>query len=283
MDAERVNELLAELEDLVGSEPPPEPEGASGAAGTASARASSRAADRALGPEGQEAPEELRRGLQVLDELLEIRPDDLSLRARRIGYLRRLGSGRRCLRQERDLVGRLVDRGARRAARILCLFVAERHPDDDPIREIASSLDPLDGGRSSVPPPSATEWGGISPGGSGARLRSAVEGELEIHAEAAPWLYRARREATTGADDPPVDAYRYYARYLLIKGRTDEATGLLTHVLEAGAHDEEVERAVRADLVECLLAGDRRPEALEHLALLAQRDESFAVVLGAAG
>lgn len=229
---------------------------------------------------GEEA--ELRRALDVVDELIELRPDDLDLRARRLRYLRRLGAEGDRTDEERRLAEELANRGSWRAARLLCRLVLARRPQDSRTRELLSSLPAVDGPH--LPERTGRingDGGGEEPFSEGS-IREMAWRELETRVEALPWLCRAKRKLDDGHEGP--DAIRDYARYLMIRGRTDEACRLLASELESsppGADGTEVGTDLRTDLVECLLEAGRRDEAREQLRQLARWDEAFSVVWSA--
>lgn len=269
IDPDRVEEFMSELE---GPSAPREPDGSEAGGDSTFPEPRPSVSEEELGEEA-----ELRRALSVVDELMDLRPDDLSLRARRIRYLERLGAEAERTTEVRELAECLAERGDERAARLLCRLIASRHPDDPRIRERLSSL----GSPNVVPPPRP---GKVRTNGkrnreaplSDDQLQDLAWDELTARVEALPWLCRARRKLETDGESPA--AYRDYARYLSMRGRVDEACELLSSLLATGAEDLSVEIDLRTDLVECLLQLGRRKEAREHLRELARRDDTFALV-----
>lgn len=315
MDSDSVDEVMSELEDFLesqereqeaeedeetgspGEEPRAREEGSPDRGKSPGHRAEAEAPeppeavrpedDRDATPAGREElgeEAELRRGLEVLEELIELRPGELELRARRLRYLRRLGEEEQLARRECELAVELDERGHRRAARLLSGLIHCESGGDDRTRDLLSPLLGVDeaGSAGRLGPVSgssaAAGAAGDRPGG---RLRQAVRGELALHAEALPWLHRAAGKVDADDEDLVVQGLRDYARYLAVRGRPEEACGVLDSALDAGAASEETRLDVRTDLAECLLGLGRAEAAREHLEDLARRDEAFGVVWNA--
>lgn len=226
------------------------------------------------------AGSELRRGLELVEELLAVAPDHPELWRRKLAYARRLEDASLEADALLGLGGVLADRGAGRAARLLFDAVLERvdpgneraaaalrELDRREVAEIRAAPAPDTAGRT-APDPAANE-----------RLRRRVRAALRDSTRELAWLHAAadvlQAEGSEGGGLPPVEAHEYLGRYLLARGRPAEAA---EHLAEALAHAPAGARAPRELLYQLGLAWRRAGDesrARECFDRLADEDADF--------
>jgi tetratricopeptide (TPR) repeat protein len=199
---------------------------------------------------------DLRRGLEVLADLLELSPRDRRLRRRKVRYARRLGDPG-LLEEALVELGDLLDgQGAHRGARLLYEEAGSADAERDGARTVSGDEDVDEGFRR--------------------RLSEALERaprELER-------LQAAGMEAVgaEGAGAVPWRAHRELGRYLLLRGRPDEAARHLAAARErAPAEGGEEAADVLYDLGLAHRRAGRSREARDCFRRLAERDPGFAV------
>lgn len=233
------------------------------------------------GPDEGDARAGLRRGLQVVDEMLELAPDDLRLLGRRVAYARRL-EDREALA---DSLVRMADALRReaslRGAHLLLDTVLHRV---DPGREEAAALlrrvrgEWEAAGRPAAPP---------GDGGAGAPRQEGIRAELTRALDEIPreleHLYRAIRHANAGGPGDGASSWRArgrFGRYLLARGRPREAVPHL-EAARAGAPQETEEHLDLLYLTGLAhLRAGRPGEAGSRFRRLAGRDDGFATARG---
>lgn len=226
----------------------------------------------------------LRRGLAVLEELLALAPDDPGLRRRKVAYARRLGEPGLLEEALVELGDLLADRGAHRGARLVYEEVLDHlDPESDRASAGLRALEAPD----DVRPTPDGEDPDAEPAGPAAEIDREFRRRLSDGLEQVPRelarLQAAARAATGGAGSARVSwrAHREMGRFLLLRGRPDEAAG---HLRAARARAPDGGEA-DADLLYHLGIAHRRsgrPEdARESFRRLADRDPGFAVAWAA--
>lgn len=196
---------------------------------------------------GEEA--ELRRGLELVDEMLEVQPENLELRERKLRYARRLGDRETLVAASLDFADALAKEGARRSARALYRQVLELDPEN---QAAESGLARLDVGELEEKRQSGKRAGAAhatpeaaSPEEQEARreLGMRLWTEFENSIREMPWLHAATQAyQATGPDAlPPMETFEMLAHYLVARGRYRDAAEILERALElSGESDEEV-------------------------------------------
>lgn len=237
-----------------GREPDPRPDGPDApSAGQAGQGASDDVG--AAGPElpsgeeelGEEA--ELRRGLELVSEMLEVQPENLELRERKLRYARRLGDRETLVGASLEFADALAKDGARRSARALYRRVLELDPEN---QAAESGLARLDVGELEEKRQSGKRAGAAhatpeaaSPEEQEARreLGMRLWTEFENSIREMPWLHAATQAyQATGPDAlPPLETFEMLAHYLVARGRYRDAAEILERALElSGESDEDV-------------------------------------------
>jgi tetratricopeptide (TPR) repeat protein len=237
--------------------------------------------DEALGEEA-----ELRRGLELVDELLEVQPDSLELRERRLRYARRLGDREVLVETCLDLAELLAKEEERRSARVLYRRVLELDPDN---QAAESGLARLDVGELEEKRQSGKRAGAAG----GAQTASTPEEqearrelgmrlwtEFENSIREMPWLHAATQAYQSAGPDalPPLEAFEMLAHYLMARDRHRDAADVLVRALElSDAGDEEMQDILYYLGVAHRKMGDRE-RAEEYFERLAGVDPEFARV-----
>jgi tetratricopeptide (TPR) repeat protein len=196
---------------------------------------------------GEEA--ELRRGLELVDEMLEVQPDSLKLRERKVRYARRLGDRDTLVDAFLDLAERLAQEDSRRSARALYREVLELDPENEAAEAGLARLDvgELEDKRQSGKRAGAGHGTpeAATPGEQEARreLGMRLWTEFENSIREMPWLHAATQayQATGPESLPPLEAFEMLAHYLMARGRDRDAAQILSRSLElAGDEDEKM-------------------------------------------
>lgn len=260
------------------------------------------------GVPGETVPDDeddLRRGLRILEELLELDPSDVGLRRRRVLYARRLGD--RALLEDAlvDLADALAEAGARRGAHLLYAHVVERlNPDHGRavtgLRREEDRLGESDRA-DAVPPPAEPalegreNGGGAAPEAAGTVARAngggnpdAPDPDAEFRKRLSEGLDRARRElerlraagrsslAPEESATVPWRAHRELGRYLLLRDRPEEAERHLAAARERAPEAGPEGRDLLYLHGIALRRAGRREEALRGFRRLADLDPGFA-------
>jgi tetratricopeptide (TPR) repeat protein len=195
---------------------------------------------------GEEA--ELRRGLDLVDEMLEVQPDNLELRERKLRYARRLGDRETLVRASLEFADALAKDGARRSARALYRRALELDPENQAAESGLARLDvgELEEKRQSGKRAGATHATpeAASPEEQEARreLGMRLWTEFENSIREMPWLHAATQAyQSTGPDAlPPLETFEMLAHYLVARGRYRDAAEILERALGlSGEGDEE--------------------------------------------
>lgn len=196
---------------------------------------------------GEEA--ELRRGLELVDEMLEVQPENLELRERKLRYARRLGDEEALVGANLDFADALAKDGARRSARALYRRVLELDPDNQAAESGLARLDvgELEEKRQAGKRAGAAHAtpGEASPEEQEARreLGMRLWTEFENSIREMPWLHAATQAyQATGPDArPPLETFEMLAHYLVARGRYHDAAEILERALDlVDEGDEEV-------------------------------------------
>lgn len=230
--------------------------------------------------------EELRRGLELLDDLLEVDPDNTDLKERKVRYARRLGDREVLVDAFLDLADAMAERGSRRGARLLYDKVLEL---DEGNQRAEAGLGRLDRGELEQKRQTGKRAGAAhaeprdpSPEEQEARrhLGMRLWTEFEKAVQEMPWLHAATQtyQATRPEAAPPVEAFEMLAHYLISRDRCREAAEILEQAIRvADRSDEEI-----ADALYYLgLAHERLGEtdrAADYYRRLAAVDPEFASV-----
>lgn len=188
--------------------------------------------------EGLGAEAELRRGLELLNELLELQPDNVELRRRKVRYAERIGE--LDLRHEAylDLADALARKGEERAARLLYENVLQERPGDSRARAKLARIesDVLEGKqrlgslqrRGDGDEETAEE---LDPEQVAAKeeLSQRLWREFEASLNELPWLHAATQAyQAVGSDGaPPVEAFEMLGHYLIAQGKLKDAAQVL--------------------------------------------------------
>lgn len=230
---------------------------------------------------GEEA--ELRRGLELVDELLEVQPDSLELRERRLRYARRLGDRELLVETCLDLAELLAKEDRRRSARVLYRRVLELDPENQTAESGLARLDvgELEEKRQSGKRAGAAEGAptASTPEEQEARreLGMRLWTEFENSIREMPWLHAATQAYQSAGPDalPPLEAFEMLAHYLMARDRHGDAADVLVRALDlSDARDEEM-----ADILYYLGVAHRemgdRGRAEEYFERLAEVDPEF--------
>lgn len=269
-------------EDAV-EEPAEEP--AEDAAADAAAGAAAGGATDQEPPEEPRAPAarspaaELRSGLEVLQEMLELQPDSLDLLRRKAAYARRLGDEALLVESWLDLARTLRGRDGSRGARLLAMRVLEMDPDNTEARKMLRAVDRAATGAGDVAEQSLTGVleAGSDPEASGS-LRQRVAREFADEVGALRWLEAATEVSLPTYGELPEDFFHYFGRYLMAHGRWEDAAEMLEGVadrgdgLDAGEHPE-----LLYSLALIYRRTGHHDRAVECFRRLAAAEESFAI------
>lgn len=230
--------------------------------------------------------EELRRGLELLEDLLEVDPGNTELMERKVRYARRLGDSEEMVEAYLELAEGMAERGSRRGARLLYEKVLELDGDN---RAAEAGLGRLDrdeleqkrqsGGRAGAAGGAVRD---PSPGEEEARreLGTRLWTEFEKAVREMPWLHAATQTyQATGPDAaPPVEAFEMLAHYLISRDRCREAADILERAVEvANRSDDEIADALYYLGLAHERLGDSR-KAAEYFRRLDAVDPQFASV-----
>jgi tetratricopeptide (TPR) repeat protein len=222
---------------------------------------------------------ELRSGLEVLQEMLELQPGSMDLLRRKAAYARRLGEEGLLVESWLDLARTLRGRDGSRGARLLALRVLEMDPDNADARTMLRPVDRAATGAGDVAGESlagALE-SGPDPEAAGS-LRRRVAREFADEVGALRWLEAATEVSMATDGELPEDFFHYFGRYLMAHGRWEDAAGMLERVagrgdaLDAGEHPELV-----FSLALIYRRTGRHDRAVECFRRLAASEESFAI------
>lgn len=227
---------------------------------------------------------ELLRGLELLDEMLELQPENLELRERKLRYARRLGEPEALADALLGLADSLADRGERRSARFLYHRLLELEPRHSGAESGLTRLEALEleqkrqagkrAGAAHSTPKQASPEEKEARRRLGLRMWSEFEGAIRE----LPWLHAATQvyQATGPEVAPPLEAFEMLGHYLLSRGHDAQAVEVLSWA-EDLAEDED-ERL--ADIFYHLGMAHRRlgdeEEAGRYFDRLARRDPEFA-------
>lgn len=224
---------------------------------------------------------ELRQGLELVEEMLEVAPDRLGLHRRRVRYARRLGDLRLLERALVELGEVLVERGSHRGARFVFEEVRDQlNPGSAPAAEGLRRLDRLEasprersarveerGGGSGPSAPGGTgEAGDGAPDPAGTyreiaadrRFRGRLREALSTASRELAWLHAAAESCDGDGGGPvPSASHELMGRYLLMRDRPAEAAEHLQAALDRGR-----------------VAGEARAELLYHLGRAWRRAEA---------
>jgi tetratricopeptide (TPR) repeat protein len=197
--------------------------------------------------------EELRRGLDLLDELLEVDPDNVDLMERKVRYARRLEDRDELVGAYLDLADAMAERGSRRGARLLYNQVLEL---DAGNQQAEAGLGRLDRGELEQKRQTGKRAGAAhatprdpSPEEKEARrhLGMRLWTEFEKAVQEMPWLHAATQtyQSTSPEAAPPVEAFEMLAHYLISRDRCREAADILEQAVKvADRSDEEIADAL---------------------------------------
>lgn len=225
--------------------------------------------------------EELARGLEVLEELIELAPSDLGLRRRKAAYARRMGDPELLGDALLGLADALAEAGHRRGAWLVYEGVLERlRPGSG---RAGSGLEAL---RAEDPacepsPPGALPADEARPAGRrdpDADFRRRLTAALRDVPRALTHLHAAAEAvAALGADETvPAVAHLRLARHLLLRDRPAEAVQHLETALDRGARGEEAADAL-FHLGRALSRSGDREAASARFRELAEIDRGVAV------
>lgn len=261
-----------------------EDEGKTGAgSATETGKASGATVEAPVGPLGEAA--ELEKGLEILEELLELAPRNIDLRRRKIVYARRLGSTENLHEAYLELGNALSEEGSRRAARIAYEQVLALDPEN---AKALSGIARLDVGELEEKRKQGEDAGASN---RTRRMSTAADqrarqklgeilwAEFEESVRQLPWLDGATQTFQAAGTEflPPVEAYEMLGRYLMAREKYEDAVEVLS--LATGISDATEEELVDvfyylAQAHERLGHGDRAAELYDRVA---EVDEDFRV------
>ena len=226
---------------------------------------------------------ELRRGLDVLDELIELDPDRLDHYHRRVGYAERLEDPGEIAGSWLEMASVLRDRDSSRGARLVYEHVLGLDVDAERARKGIEELDRRAREALDVPELLSDADAPEGPEADRSDLAGRVWAELDRVRNRVQWLRGAaamlRDDGGDGhADGPPAGAYELAGRYYLARDDVDEAIDVLSMALERQDLDD-------AELVDVLFQLglshyriDDRGSARKYFDRVASHDEDFGIV-----
>lgn len=250
------------------------------------------AAGAGTGPGGDDFGEEaeLRRALDLLDELTELDPEKVSLYRRRAEYARRLDDEDALLDAYLRWAEVLERQASWRSAHLLCQQAVALRPESRRARKVLGRLEAEQGAELGVSLP------GRAGGGQAWReradeadsgLASVIWPELRRSLEEVNWLQAAALRMLPGESEGPADrevaereAAEILGRYFVAREEYERAVEVLTPVVDAASGDDE-------DRLDALylkglahLRMDEEERAEEYFRRVADRDEEFRSVAG---
>lgn len=226
---------------------------------------------------------ELRKGLQVLEELLELAPDSADLHRRKVGYALRLGE-REALEEAWVGLGRsLAENGATRAARQAYREALALQPEQSTALSGLARLDAIELEEKKVSGETAGSHNRTR------RMKSAEDHEVrqqlgrrlwtefEESMRQLPWLDGATKTfRAAGAEFlPPLEAYELLGRYLVARQKYDEAIRVMEMALEVEGLEEEDLADLLYHLGTCYEQVDRLEEARDCYERVSAADDEF--------
>lgn len=226
---------------------------------------------------------ELRKGLEVLDELLELAPDSADLHRRKVGYALRLGD-RESLEAAWVGLGRsLVESGSTRAARQAFREALALRPDQSTALSGLARLDATELERKKEEGETAGSHNRTR------RMKSADDRdvrqqlgqrlwtEFEESMRQLPWLEGATKTfRAAGAEFlPPVEAYELLGRYLMARQKYEEAIRVMEMALDVEGHEDEDLADLLYHLGTCYEQVERLEEARECYERVSAVDDEF--------
>jgi len=256
--------------------------GARGAGATPARDASATDAEADLTSEELGERAELRRGLDVLEEMLELAPDRLELWRRRIAYARRLRDPEEMREAFLGLGEGLVEESPR-AARFLFERVLIQQPESSRAQSGLARLDAAEIEEKR----SAGEAAGR--GNHTRRVQSAEEqaarnelgerlwAEFEESVRQLPWLDGATQTFQAAGSEflPPLEAFEMLGRYLLLRGKPADAARVLSLAAELEEYADEELVDVYFHLSTALRSLGRESQAEALLRRVAEVDPEF--------
>lgn len=221
---------------------------------------------------------DLRSGLEVLQEMLELRPGSMDLLRRKAAYARRLGDESLLVESWLDLARTLRGRDGSRGARLLAMRVLEMDPDNPDARKMLRPVDRAAIGAGDVADESLTGAleAGSDPEAAGS-IRQRVAREFADEVGALRWLEAATEISLPTYGELPEDFFHYFGRYLMAHGRWEDAADMLERV---AGRDDALDAGEYPELVFSLALIYRRTgrhdRAVECFRRLAASEESFA-------
>lgn len=226
---------------------------------------------------------ELRRGLDVLDELIELDPDRLDHYRRRVGYAQRLDDREELVDSWLEMADTLQRRDSSRGARLVYEHVLGVDPGAERVREAIEELDRRAREALDVPElfPEADVPSGPAAGDS--ELAGWVWPELDRVRGRVRWLQGAAemlRSAGHGgsADGPPARAYELMGRYFLADDDVESAIEVLSLALDRPDLGDDELADVLFQLGLSHYRIDDRGSARRYFDRVASHDEDFGSV-----
>lgn len=195
--------------------------------------------------EGAELGEqaELRRGLELLDELLELSPDNMDLRRRKVVYARRLSDPETMADAYLALAEGLADRGSRRGARILYEQVLSLDEENEAARAGLARLDAVELQEKRRRASQEADMPSAGPADREARkaLGERLWTEFEMTIRELPWLHAATQSFQAVGPDrqPALETFQMMAHYFMARGRYDQAAEVLSAALHLSDRSDE--------------------------------------------
>jgi tetratricopeptide (TPR) repeat protein len=186
---------------------------------------------------------ELRRGLELLDELLELSPDNMDLRRRKVAYARRLADPSTMADAYLALAEGLADSGSRRSARILYEQVLSLDEDNEAARTGLARLDAIELQEKRRRAGQEADLPSARPADREARkaLGETLWTEFEMTIRELPWLHAATQSFQAVGPDrqPALETFQMMAHYFMARGRYDEAAEILSAALDLSDRGDE--------------------------------------------
>ena len=241
-------------------------------------------------PSGTEAEAdreaELRRGLELVEEMLEVAPGHLDLHRRRVLYARRLGDLRLLERALVDLGRTLVERGSHRGARFVFEEVRERlNPGSAPAsealhrlnrrEELPADRDPGEAAGAAAGP-AAQDRTPKHEAGVDRRFRRRLREALSASSRELAWLHAAAESCDADGTGPvPGPSHELMGRYLIMRGRPDEAAEHLRAALDRTPPGSERAAELLYHLGRAWRRADEADRARDCFERLAETDPDF--------